>query len=167
MSFCRETSGGIAKCQLFCHIILRGVFVNEKYYYHSFRHCDTFCRPKWRIWLVIICWKKLMKKEDATVIQYEQPIKIEKPLQCLCCSCTASFVKEITLPFSKVKSWLKKQKPIFEFSISLVRRQRYTKAREAYDVSNTCSSSIAGDKVHVRFVASSQMHTNQSIMSSC
>ena len=50
-----------------------------------------------------------MKREDATVIQYEQPIKIEKPLQCLCCSCIASFVKEITLPFSKVKSWLKKQ----------------------------------------------------------
>ena len=113
-----------------------GGFVNEKYYYHSLGHCDAFCGPKWRIWLVIMCWKKLMKREDATVIQYEQPIKIEKPLQCLCCSCIASFVKEITLPFSKVKSWLKKQKPICKFSISSVRRRRCTKAREASDVNN-------------------------------
>ena len=51
-----------------------------------------------------------MKREDATVIQYEQPIKIEKPLQCLRCSCIASFVKEITLPFSKVKIMAEKTK---------------------------------------------------------
>ena len=61
MSFRRETTGGITKCQLFSqvtylmHIILRGVFVNEKYYYHSFGHCEAFCGPKWRIWQVIIC----------------------------------------------------------------------------------------------------------------
>ena len=56
-----------------------------------------------------------MKREDATVIQYEQPIKIEKPLQCFHCSCIiASFVKEIMLPLLKLNSWLKKQQPIWK-----------------------------------------------------
>ena len=88
-------------------------------------------------------------------------------MQCLRCSCITSFAEEITLPFSKLKSWLKKQQPICEFLISQVRRRRSTKAREASDVNNTCSSSIAGKKVHVSFVASSQIHLDQQTMPSC
>ena len=126
-----------------------------------------FAGQNGEFWRAIKCYKKLMKREDATVVQYEQPIKMEKPLQCLCCSCIASFVKEIMLPFSKLKSWLKKQQPICEFLISKVRRRRSIKAREASDVNNTRSSSIAGKKVHVSFVSSSQMHLDQQIMPSC
>ena len=39
----------------------------------------------------------------------QQLYNMSSQSKCLCCSCIASFVKEITLPFSKVKSWLKKQ----------------------------------------------------------
>ena len=47
MSFHRETTGGIMKCRLFLrlhiliHVILRGVFVDEKYYYHFVAHCGA------------------------------------------------------------------------------------------------------------------------------
>ena len=52
-----------------------------------------------------------MKREDQTVIQCKQPIKLEKPLQCLRCSLIKSSVKKkIVLPFSKLKSWLKTQR---------------------------------------------------------
>ena len=112
-----------------------------------------------------------MKREDQTVTQCKQPIRIKNLLQCLRRSLIAAFVKKkIMLPFSKAKSWLKtqwKQQTICKFLISSARGRKSTKVREVFDVSNTWSSSIAGDKVHVRFVASSQMHTNQPIMPSC
>ena len=112
-----------------------------------------------------------MKREDQTVIQCKQPIKIKKLLQCLHCSLIKSSVKKkIMLPFSKLKSWLKtqrKQQTICKFLMSLARGRKSTKVREASDVNNTWSSSMAGYKVHVSFVASSQTHTNQPIMPSC
>ena len=54
-----------------------------------------------------------MKREDQTVIRHEQPIKNEKPLQFARRPLSPfldSFVKEITLLFSKLKSWLKTQR---------------------------------------------------------
>ena len=78
---------------------------------------------------------------------------------------------KIMLLFSKLKSWLKsqqKRQTICKFLISSARGRKSKKIREASDVSNTWSSSIAGDKVHVSFVASSQlMHPNHPIMPSC
>ena len=50
---------------------------------------------------------------------------------------------------------------------SSARERKYTQAWEASDVNNTCSSSIAGDKLHVSFVASSQTHSYQPFMPSC
>ena len=111
-----------------------------------------------------------MAKENETVIQYKQPINIEKPLPCSRRNFIASFVKEITLPFSKLKSWLKtqqKQQTICKSLNSSARERKSTQAREASDVNNTCSSSIAGDKLHVSFVASSQTHSYQPFMPSC
>ena len=58
-----------------------------------------------------------MKREDQTVIRYEQPIKNEKPLQFVRRPLPPfldSFVKEITLLFSKLKSWLKTQRKLEE-----------------------------------------------------
>ena len=51
-----------------------------------------------------------MKNENQTVIQDKQPIKVEEPLQCSRRLFLASFDKEITVPFSKLKSWPKTQK---------------------------------------------------------
>ena len=63
---------------------------------------------------------------------------MEDPLQCSCHRFLASFVKEIMLPFSKLKSWLKTQPIICKFLITSA-RGRCTKVREAYDA-NTASS---------------------------
>ena len=82
-----------------------------------------------------------MKREDQTVTQCKQPIKIKKLLQCLHRSFIATFVKKkIMLPFSKPKLWLKtqrKQQTICKFLISSARGRKSAKVREAYDVSST------------------------------
>ena len=82
-----------------------------------------------------------MKREDQTVTQRKQPIKIKKLLRYLHRSFIATFVKKkIVLPFSKPKSWLKtqrEQQTICKFLISSARGRKSAKVREAYDVSNT------------------------------
>ena len=50
-----------------------------------------------------------MKREGQKIMRCKQPIKIEKLLHCSR-HFFASFVKEITLPFSKLKLWLKPEK---------------------------------------------------------
>ena len=53
------------RLHILMHVILRGVFVNEKYYYHSFGHCDAFCRPKCRILAGYNMLKKTNEKRGS------------------------------------------------------------------------------------------------------
>ena len=141
------------------HVILRGVFVNEKYYYHSFGHCDAFCRPKWRI---LAGYNMLLTTAS-----------LKWRLGSHCNVCTEVVLhhlskKSCCLFQSSNHGWkCKKNNNQFVNSHSSARGRKSTKAREASDVNSTCSSSIACNKVHVSFVASSQTHLDQPIMPSC
>ena len=65
-----------------------------------------------------------MKGEDQTDIWYIQPMKIEKPLQCSHRRFLASFVKEIKLPFSKLKQ--QQQQKICNLFISSASSQMHS-----------------------------------------
>ena len=76
---------------------------------------------------------------------------MENPLQCSCHRFLASFVKEIMLPFSKLKSWLKTQPIICKFLITSA-RGRCTKVREAYDANNASSMSKVSSTNYLKTV---------------
>ena len=102
-------------------------------YYYFIRHCGAFCRLKWTISQAKMYFSPLnkpMKSENQTVIQYKQPIKIEKPLECLC-RFLAALVKEMMVPFScpnhgwkHSKQWRKSK-----FSVFSTRGKRSSKGR--------------------------------------
>ena len=77
---------------------------------------------------------------------------MENPLQCSCHRFLASLVKEIMLPFSKLKSWLKTQPIICKFLITSA-RGRCTKGKEAYDANNAFGMSIVKSTNYLKTVS--------------
>ena len=92
-----------------------------------------------------------------TYDNYKQPITMENPLQCSCHRFLASFVKEIMLPFSKLKSWLKTQPIICKFLITSA-RGRCTKVREAYDANNASSMSKVSSTNYLKTVSLNHLY---------
>ena len=117
----------------------------------------SLCRALWCIFglkCILARWNKRMNSDNQTVVQYKQPIKIKKPLECLCCF-LAALVKEMMVPFSCPNHGWKhcKQQIKSRFSAFSTRGRRSSKVRGRYRASKhqktACSRSMAGGEEHV------------------
>ena len=126
--------------------------MRRKYYYHSFGHCDAFCRPKWRILAGYNMLKKTNEKRGS--IQRLYNMNSQSKLRSNWNVCLDVVLHHLSKKScchfqSSNHGWkCKKNNNQFVNSHFSARGRRSTKAREASDVNSTCSSSIACNKVH-------------------